>query len=515
MTTDTDRFLEAFRSRDRRFDGRFFVGVRTTGIYCRPICRARAPKPQNVRFYPCAAAAEEAGFRPCRRCRPETAPGTPAWNGSSTTVCRALRLIRDGAMDGHGVGELAARLGVGERHLRRLFAQHLGASPLAVARTRRVHFARRLIDETLLPMIRVAEGAGFSSVRQFNEEIRRTFGASPTQLRQGSRNSHDVDAGVLALRLPYRPPLDWKLFVDYFEPRAIPGVESVAGDIYRRTVCIEGKAGWIEVEHVPDASHLLLRSFVPSAPELIRSVERVRRIFDLGAAPDSIQEHLGKDPRLRRLVRRRPGLRVPGSWDPFELGVRAILGQQVSVRGATTLAGRLVEAFGRPLSGDAPTGLTHLFPRPDDLAEADIGPLGMPEKRAEAIRTLSREVACGRLDLAVSPGLSEAVERLASLPGLGPWTAAYIAMRGFGEPDAFPAEDLGVRKALAVGERLPTRKETLEIAEAWRPWRAYAVLHLWMNEPGPVKRTASRRKHHADRDRVRGDTGRAPRAGRR
>jgi len=466
MDLEREPIYRAFRSRDARFDGRFFVGVVTTGIYCRPICPARRPKRENVEFYACAAAAEEAGFRACRRCRPETSPNTPAWAGTSATVSRALRLIAEGGLDGQLEADLADRLGLGERQLRRLFSQHLGASPVSVARTRRAHFARKLIDETDLPMARIAESSGFASIRGFNHEIRRAFGAPPTELRRKRPAKAVPENGsrALGLRLPFRPPLDWEMFLRYFGPRAIPGVESVDGDSYRRTIRAGDSAGRIEVSAVAGKPHLLLRVLVEGAPDLIRIVERVRRIFDLGADPREIARHLGRDPRLAVAVKARPGLRVPGAWDGFELAVR-----EVSVRGATTLAGRLVQRYGELLPSDADDGLTHLFPRPEDVAEADLSSLGVPGTRAEAIRAMAVAVARGDLQLDASAGLEDAVERLSALPGIGPWTAGYIAMRALGEPDAIPHADLGLRRALADGARLASAAAVDEAAEAWRP----------------------------------------------
>ncbi|MGD8377384.1 MAG: AlkA N-terminal domain-containing protein, partial [Acidobacteriota bacterium] len=494
MDLDRDSCYRAFTSRDPRFDGRFFVGVRTTGIYCRPICPARTPRATNVEFFPCAAAAEESGFRACRRCRPETAPGTPAWNGSSTTVARALRLIRDGALDEAGLPELAARLGVGERHLRRLFTRHLGASPLAVARTRRVHFARRLIDETDLPMGHVANGSGFRSVRQFNHDVRRTFHASPTELRRRVRREA-ADAEGITLHLPYRPPLDWGQFVAYLELRALPGVEAIDASGYRRAVRGRNGPGLLEVSPVPSADRLRLHVVVDGESDLIGIVERVRRLFDLETDPAPIAAHLRRDPILRPRVDARPGLRVPGAFDPLEVAVRAVLGQQVTVRGATTIAGRLVRRFGEPLATPR-AGLTHLFPSPETLAEADLAALGMPGRRAAAIRGLAAAVARGTLDLSAMATREEAVRALAALPGLGSWTAEYVALRAMACPDAFPAGDLGLRKAVSTTGEPASARELAVRAESWRPWRGYAAMHLW-SEPGIARRRPGRKGHEA------------------
>jgi AraC family transcriptional regulator of adaptative response / DNA-3-methyladenine glycosylase II len=431
-----------------------------------------------VRFYACAAAAEEAGFRACRRCRPESAPGTPAWLGRSATVTRGLRLIFEGALDEHGVEGLAERLGIGSRHLRRLFAEHLGASPLSVARTRRVHFARRLIDETSLPMSELALGAGFQSVRQFNHAIQASFGRSPTQLRREARSEpRPASPRELRFRLAYRLPFDWDALLGFLRPRAIPGVEVVGEGSYRRTIELQGSPATIDVKPMPGAPQLLLQLGAPGATPLIPLVERVRRLFDLGADPLQIATDLSRDPELARKIRRRPGLRVPGAWDPFELCVRAILGQQVTVKGATTLSARLVRGFGRPV-GSAGDGLTYLFPTPEALAEADLASLGMPRARGDTIRRLAATVARGELVLHAEDGLEGALERLQRLDGVGAWTAHYAAMRAFGEPDAFPAGDLVLRRALGNGAPL-SAAALARRAEGWRPWRAYAAMWLW------------------------------------
>jgi AraC family transcriptional regulator of adaptative response / DNA-3-methyladenine glycosylase II len=487
MIDDRQACYDAMRTRDRRFDGRFFVAVRTTGIYCRPICPAPTPKLRNVVFYACAAAAEQAGFRPCRRCRPDTAPGTPAWLGTSAVVSRALRLIRAGALDGGDVGALAARVGVGPRQLRRLFDQHLGASPAAVARAQRAHFARALIDQTALPMTQVAFAAGYQSVRQFNHAVRAIFQASPRSLRRpGQRAAPNAvrpapagaPDGSLCIRLAYRPPLDWPLLLQFLAARAVPGVEVVDARSYRRTLRIADRPALVHVEALDREPCLLLRVGAADGAALLPVVEAARRAFDLAADPDRIAAHLGADPLLRGLVARRPGLRVPGAWDPFEVAVRGILGQQVSVRGATTLAGRLAAAYGERV--DLGAGLTHLFPRPAALADADVAAIGIPRARAETIRALARAVADGALALDAGRGLADAVRRLTALPGVGAWTAQYIAMRALGEPDAFPAGDLGVRKALGNGAGPLSERAALQAAEPWRPWRAYAVIHLWL-----------------------------------
>jgi len=477
---DAGRCYQAILSRDARFDGRFFTGVVTTGVYCRPVCPVRPPRLENMRFFACAAAAEEAGFRPCRRCRPETSPGTPAWLGSSAAVSRALHLINEGALDGGSVDDLGHRLGIGGRQLRRLFARHLGASPLAVARTRRAHFARRLVDETAMSMADVAFAAGFQSIRSFNQTMQATFRLSPTELRRGdlSRTS-SMNGEGLVVRVAYRPPFDWDGLVEFLSARVTRGVEAVSPAAYTRTVSVDGAPGVITVHPEPGRPCLLLRVQLPGYRGLIGTVERVRRVFDLGADPLTINSSLARDPRLAPLVALRPGLRVLGAWDGFELAVRAVLGQQVSVRAATTLAGRLARAHGKPVAGFAEHGLTHLFPDAATLAEADLSGIGLTSARIVTIRALATAVAGGTLTFDASAGLDEAVARLTAVPGIGPWTAQYVAMRALGEPDAFPVSDLGLRRAASASGRPLSVAELAELAERWRPWRAYAAMHLW------------------------------------
>jgi AraC family transcriptional regulator of adaptative response / DNA-3-methyladenine glycosylase II len=482
MDLDPARCYQAILSRDRRFDGRFFTGVVTTGIYCRPVCPVVPPKFKNMRFFACAAAAEAAGFRPCKRCRPETAPGTPAWVGTSAVVTRALRWISDGALDDGKVEALATRLGIGGRQLRRLFAQHLGASPVDVARARRVHFARALIDDTDLPITEVALSAGFASIRQFNHAVRATFGAPPTALRRRrARRRLPAHLGGVVVRLAYRPPLAWAALLRFLGMRAIPGVEVVEGETYRRTIEVNAMAGHVEVWPDSDAQALLMRIQLPRHDSLIEVVDRVRRLFDLDADPLRISEHLRQSPQLAPLLDGLPGVRVPGAWDAFELAVRAILGQQVTVRGATTLAGRLVRTCGTPIEYGR-GGLTHLFPRPEALADADLTRIGLPRTRAATIRTLAASVARGDFAFDASSDVEDAVARLCAIDGMGPWTAHYIAMRALGEPDAFPSTDLGLRRALGNGDGPLPAAEVSRLAAAWRPWRAYAAMYLWLGD---------------------------------
>ena len=477
---DTDACYRAILSRDRRFDGRFYTAVVTTGIYCRPVCPAPTPERRNVRFFDCAAAAEEAGFRPCRRCRPETAPGTPAWLGKSATIVRALRLISEGALDEGSLEELAERLGIGSRHLRRLFHEEIGASPSAVAQTRRVHFARKLLDETKLPIAEVALGSGFGSIRRFNEVMRRSFGMTPTILRNAAKkNRFESDNGALSLRLPFRPPFDWESIISFLAPRAIPGVESIKEKSYSRAFSLAGTTGILKLRPSEREPCLHLMVSASDTKGLNRIVERARKLFDCDADPLQISECLSKDERLAPLLRARPGLRVPGAIDGFELGVRAILGQQVTVRGATTLAGRLVKAFGIPFENGGEEEITHLFPSPDVLARADLTIIGLPKPRAAAISALARVVLEDPHAIESVAGLNEVVERLTRISGIGSWTANYIAMRAAGEPDAFPSGDLALRRAVSIRGETISVKELEQRAEAWRPWRAYAAMHLW------------------------------------
>jgi AraC family transcriptional regulator of adaptative response / DNA-3-methyladenine glycosylase II len=484
MDMDDDACYRALSTRDARFDGRLFVGVKTTGIYCRPICPARTPKRQNVRFFPSAAAAQSAGFRPCLRCRPETSPDLAAWRGASNTVARALSLIEEGALDEADVEALADRLGVGERQLRRLFRKHLGASPIAVAQTRRVLLAKQLIHETRLPMAEVAMAAGFGSVRRFNETFQQLYERPPASLRRlGGPDQTASDGEAVLLTLPYQPPYDWEAMLGFLRLRAIPGVERVGRSRYERTLAIGGQIGVIRVEPAAK-SRLAVSVRFPRITALPTIIARVRRVFDLAADPAAIAEHLGQDPALAPLVAARPGLRVPGAWDGFELAIRAILGQQITVAAARGLAAKLVAAHGEPIpAGLAADGLTHVFPTPQRLAGADFAALGMPKARAAALAAMTEAVVADPLIFGPRRSLEEAIDALKALPGVGEWTAQYIAMRELREPDAFPAADIGLMRALAdeTGRR-PSPAELSARAEAWRPWRAYAALHLWSSE---------------------------------
>jgi AraC family transcriptional regulator of adaptative response / DNA-3-methyladenine glycosylase II len=480
---DRETCYRALQSRDARFDGLLFVGVTSTGIYCRPVCPARTVKPEHCRFFGSAAAAQEAGFRPCLRCRPETAPDLASWRGTSNTVSRALALITDGALDRDAsIEALAGRLGIGERHLRRLFVQHLGASPIAVAQTRRVLFAKQLIHETKMPMTEVALAAGFGSIRRFNEIFLKLFHRPPSALRQkASSNSASPEAGV-TLRLRYRPPYDWDSMLGYLRARAIPGVEVVENGSYLRTLGMDGFSGSVKVTHLPERQSLCVTIRFPRVQSLPAIIGRVRRLFDLGADIETIDAHLSLDPFLAPLVAQRPGLRAPGGWDGFELAVRAILGQQITVTAARRLAGQIVASHGERVSSNfvSDPRLTHVFPEAARLAVAKSIEAGMPAARRSALKELA-EAAVADPNLFRPFGtIEEAIARLRKIRGVGEWTAQYIALRALRETDAFPATDIGLlRGAEVVDGTKSTAPNLLIRSESWRPWRAYAAQHLW------------------------------------
>jgi AraC family transcriptional regulator of adaptative response / DNA-3-methyladenine glycosylase II len=465
-------------SRDPRFDGRFFIAVVTTRIYCRPICPVPSPRPANVRYYATAAAAAEAGFRPCLRCRPEAAPGTPAWLGTSAVVQRALRLIDEGAIDAAGVPALAARLGIGARHLHRLFHEHVGASPVTVAQTRRLHFAKRLLDETALSVTELAAAAGYRSVRRFNEAFRGAYGRAPRDVRRRRRAGvAEGPAGEVVLELAYRPPYDWPLVVDFLRARAIPGVERADGGSYTRVVSTTAGPAAVRISSAARRHAVELRVLGASSAALRDLAGVARRVFDLACDPGQVNAALRRDPVLGALVAARPGLRIPGAWDPFECAVRAVLGQQVSVAAGLTLVGRVVERCGRPLPAPHPWGLTHTFPGAADVAVADLAGLGLTGARRRTLRALAVAVADGAIDFQAAA--DDLVAALQAVPGIGDWTAQYVALRALGSPDAFPAGDLVLRRAAAGGTSTLAERELRARAEAWRPWRAYAALHLW------------------------------------
>jgi AraC family transcriptional regulator, regulatory protein of adaptative response / DNA-3-methyladenine glycosylase II len=452
-----------------------FSAVVTTGIYCRPGCGAR-PRADNVRRFPLAASAEAAGYRACLQCRPYRWPECVTWSGPEL-VCRAVRLILDGALDDATEQQLGERLGVSARHLRRLFIRELGLTPDGLARSARAHFARRLLDDTDLSMLEIALATGFGSVRQFNRACREIFRDSPRGLRARRRKAdHLVADGGLALRLAFRGPLDWSSLVSYLAARAIPGVEHVSGQTYRRTIVVAGDPGVLELSPGGD-DHLVLVIHLPHWEGLVHLVARARRIANLDLDLDEPAAQLAGDPIIGPLYRMRPGLRPAGTWHPFETGVRVIVGQQVTIAAASTIVGRLVERFGTPVPGLRELGLSHTFPSPTTLVEADLAGLGLPSARQRAIRSFARAVADEAVRLDGSVGLDDLIASLTAIEGVGPWTAHTLALR-LGEPDAFPAGDLGLRRFAGL-------------SDGWRPWRALAATHLWASS-GSQERQAAR-----------------------
>jgi AraC family transcriptional regulator, regulatory protein of adaptative response / DNA-3-methyladenine glycosylase II len=474
---DFDLCYRALCSRDARFDGRFFTAVTSTGIYCRPVCPAPTPYAQNVRFYSCAAAAEAAGFRACRRCHPESSPGSADWNIRADLAARALRLIADGIVDSEGVSGLASRLAVSERHLHRELVTEVGIGPLALARSRRAQTARLLIDQTNLSLTTIAFAAGFASVRQFNDTMQEVFACAPSELRRHAQPASNGE-GKLSLRLQYRPPFAAEALLTYLGKRSIPGVEEVTAGRYRRTVAFAKSRGIVEIEPMLAGNAVRIHVQLNDLSDLNLLVQRCRRLFDLDADPAAIASVLRVDPLLAPLVDAHPGLRVPGAVNGFEFAVRAIIGQQISVAGARTLVGRLVTALGEPLA--VPDGsLTHTFPSPEVIAEANMSKLGITQKRIMALQALAQSIVRQDLVLDASADREETATRLQALPGVGPWTAAYIVMRALSDPDAFPASDLGVRRVFEQYGLAADMKSIMQRTEAWRPWRAYATQYLW------------------------------------
>jgi AraC family transcriptional regulator of adaptative response / DNA-3-methyladenine glycosylase II len=476
MQIDDETCYRALAARDARFDGLFFVGVRTTRIYCRPICTARTPGRDRCRFFADAALAEREGFRPCLRCRPEVAPGHAPVDAVRRTARVAAARIEAGALnDGGSLEKLARELGLSARQLRRAVRQEYGVSPIELAQTRRLLLAKQLLTESDLPIVRVAFASGFESVRRFNALFRAHYRLTPTTMRRAAPPVHARDS--IRLTLAYRPPLAWDELLGFLAGRATAGVERIEGRAYLRTAAIGPHRGWLKVEPIPGRNALAVEVATALTPALPEILSRLKDHFDLGARPDVIASHLQADPRIAGVVGRCPGLRVPGAFDGFELTVRAVLGQRVSVRAATTLAGRLARRFGEPV--EVPfAGLDRLCPTPERLADArdsDLTALGIAAPRAAAIRALARAVACRELDLKPSPDPEALASALMAYPGLGDWTAQYIAMRALRWPDAFPAGDLGLLKA--SGE--PSPRQLRDASQAWRPWRAYAAMYLW------------------------------------
>ena len=477
---DDDARYRAVTARDPRFDGLFFVAVGSTGIYCRPSCPAMTPKRANVTFHRTAAAAQQAGYRACKRCRPDAVPGSPEWDVRGDVVGRAMRLIEDGVVDRDGVGALAARLGYSVRHLNRVLTEELGAGALALARARRAQTARVLLETTDLPVATVAFAAGFSSIRQCNETVRAVFDLSPTQLRRAaSATPAPATAGMVPLRLPFRRPYDVDRLLAFFTRRCADGLEESDGTTYRRSLPLPHGAGVVEVSAADaDKGWVSCRLHLEDVRDLATAVRRTRRLLDLDADSVAVDDALGSDNVLGALVAARPGLRVPGAVDGDELAVRVVLGQQVSIAGAVTLAALLTARYGKPL-GRPVGGVTHLFPTAAALAEAADEDLAMPQARRRALRGLCRALAEGEVVLDGSADREELGARLLALPGIGPWTVASIRMRALGDPDVFLAGDLGVRYALRRLGRPEDPKAADALAGRWRPWRSYALQHLW------------------------------------
>jgi AraC family transcriptional regulator of adaptative response / DNA-3-methyladenine glycosylase II len=469
MPLDSATCYRAMRARDTRFDGRFFVAVSSTRIYCRPVCTVKPPRRENCRFFPSAAAAELEGYRPCLRCRPELAPGNSSIDATSRLAQAAASLIEDGTLNGAGVEGLAVRLGISERHVRRAFGAEFGVSPVAFAQTQRLLLAKRLLTDTRLPVTEVALASGFNSLRRFNALFKERYRLNPKQLRRAVPVQSSAD--TLRFELSFRPPYDWAALLAFLAARAIPGVEAVDGRAYRRTVSLPSARGWIEIAASPRKAALQVTISASLAKAVPLVLARVKSLTDLACHPAEVAKALGP------LAAKDPGVRVPGAFDGFEVAVRAILGQQVSVAAARTLAGRFAAAFGAPLATPfAVLGTT--FPAAGRIARltpAKVAALGMPASRARTILAMARAVDRGTIELAPNVDIEPTLQRLRALPGVGEWTAQYIAMRALAWPDAFPHTDLGVMKAM--GEKDPRR--VLVAAEAWRPWRAYAVMHLW------------------------------------
>jgi AraC family transcriptional regulator of adaptative response / DNA-3-methyladenine glycosylase II len=482
MRHDHRRLYDALTARDARFDGVFFVGVTSTGVYCRPICRVKTPKAANCRFFATPEQAEQDGFRPCLRCRPELAPGSAPVDDAQRIAQLIVQRLEEGLLDeAAGLETIATQFELSSRQIRRIVQKELGVPPIQLLLTRRLLLAKQLLTDTAWPMTEVAFASGFASVRRFNDAFVSRYRMPPTQLRRKATAGAATvgDSQTSALELSYRPPFDWQGLVTFLSARALKGVEHVTDSCYARTVQLGSAKGWIRVTRSKDRDALLVEFTHTLTPVLPALLARVRGLFDLDARPDVIARRLRKDARLALAVRRNPGLRVPGAFDGFEMGVRAILGQQVTVRAATTVAGRFVEAFGEPVTTPMPE-LNRLSPSPARVARtkvADIARHGIIASRAASILALAKAEASGQISLdgGVHHNPDAAIERLAALPGIGPWTAHYIAMRAMRWPDAFPKEDIAVRKNLGG----VTAREAEDLSQSWRPWRSYAVMHIW------------------------------------
>lgn len=478
---ENERCSRARYSRDPRFDGLFFTAVKTTGIYCRPICPARAPKEENVVYYETAVAAAQAGYRPCLRCRPEAAPGTPAWRGTETTVSRALGMIRAGSLNEGSLEDLSDRLGITSRYLRQLFTQHLGVSPVAFAQTTRTHFAAQLLEQTRLPITQIALASGFGSIRRFNHVFKETYGKAPRDFKKSLVRDEDTQQAQTSctLKLRYRPPYDWESALAFLSMRCIPGVEWVADKIYTRSFLLGETKGYFSIRHLINDHAFQLTVSANRMDDLMEITARVRRILDLDANPAAIEDVLKGDAIMAPLLERFPGTRLPGAWEPFEFSVRAILGQQISVKAATTIAGRIATRYGETCTNSPMSEITHYFPTPSQLATQDFEGIGLTRTRTKTLMGMVQAVHKGELTLEVGKSLDDFVKAFTALPGIGPWTAQYVAMRGLSEPDAFPESDLGIIKALSPTEERISPKEVKVLAKAWQPWRGYAAILLW------------------------------------
>lgn len=476
MELDSDVCYRAIQTRDRRFDGLFFTGVRSTGIFCRPVCPATVPKRENCTFYRSAAAALQAGYRPCLRCRPEIAPQLWSVTDGADIVPCALRLIGAGALDETSLVELAAQLGVSDRHLRHRFTDALGTSPSQVAKTRRLLFAKQLITDTTLTMTEIAISAGFKSIRSFNRTLQETYGCTPTHLRRHQQTA--APTAPITLKLSFSPPYNWDAIAAFRIRRATLGLAVATPSRYCRTIELEGYQGWISVEPMPEKNYLLARIAFPKVGLLAKIVARLQHMFDLNANGAAIEQQLQQDPLFKH--RFQNGLRIPGAWDAFELAVRAIVGQQVSVATANTLFERIVTRYGKPFAvPQAPAELKYVFPQPSVLSGADLTEVGVIRSRAVAISRLAQTVVQNPDFFNQLTTLDSSVKTLCQLRGIGPWTAHYIAMRALQAPDAFPPGDIGLLRGIAaLGEPL-TKSQLQERSTRWQPWRTYAAMQLW------------------------------------
>ncbi|MCP4750046.1 MAG: DNA-3-methyladenine glycosylase 2 family protein [Proteobacteria bacterium] len=482
MNLSREICLRAMKSKDAKFDGRFFIGVHSTGIYCRPICPAPSPKPKNIRFYPSAAAAADAGLRPCLRCRPEIAPGID-WSEAPITIVQALTLISDTFPDQIKTEDLAERLDVSDRHLRRLFQRNLGTTPFSIWNTKKIHFAKRLIDETSLTMTEIAFASGFNSIRSFNDTFKKTYGKPPLELRKNQSNEKTDQ--TITLHLAYREPFNWQALLEFLDVRSIPGVEHVFNGCYQRVIRIGDSFGMILVSREkPGKSRPALKINIafPESDKLYHICEKIKKMFDLDAPITEIDRFLKSSTLLKPSVIKDKGLRVPGCWDPFELCIRAIIGQQISVKGATTISGRIVERYGKVYNGPVPSGEPrkwYIFPEPSVLKDVGFDGLGLTRTRIDTIKSLSASVDNEEIVFDPNTDVDAITEKLRAIKGIGDWTAQYIAMRALRDPNAFPSSDLGLVKAASTTDRKIKPKDLETLSQNWTPWRANAAMYLW------------------------------------